>query len=156
MTDKVDLQTVLMKVLMTLIDTAGRIRLTPEMGENFYFQVRTLIGDVRPLLDDKTRDRLNEILDESRAKWIARMEEQEKDADLLSVAEAVQDKGTHTYFCAVHMLEVVMVRLQEKGILRLQKKGGITGWGLVDEKTGKISVSLADIAFTPPGDEEDE
>lgn len=153
--DKLDLQTVLLKVLMSLIDTAGRIRLTPEMGENFYFQVRTLIGDIRPLLDDKTVEKLNGILGESREKWIARAKEQEDEADLLAVAEAIQDKGTHTFFCAVHMLEVVMIRLQEKGVVRLQKKGGITGWGVQDPATGRITVSLPDIAFVPPDDEEE-
>lgn len=151
-TDKLDLQTVLLKVLMSLIDTAGRIRLTPEMGENFYFQVRALVAFVRPLLDDKTVAKLNDVLDEARAKWIERNKEQEEDADLLTIAEAVQDKSTHTFYCAVHLLEVIMIRLQQQGVVRLQKKGGITGWGLVDEKTGKITVSLADVAFVPPGE----
>jgi hypothetical protein len=152
-TNKLDLETLLLKVLMSLIDTAGRIRLTPEMGDNFYFQVRTMIADVRQLLDDATVDKLNGVIEESREKWIARGEAAKEEADLLSVAEAVQDRGTHTFFCAIHLLEVTMVQLQQKGVIRLQKKGGITGWGLVDEKTGKVTVSLADVTFSPADDE---
>jgi hypothetical protein len=147
--NKLDLETLLLKVLMSLIETAGKIRLTPEMGDNFYFQVRTLIADVRQLLDDSTIERLNEVIGEAREKWIQRGKEAEEEADLLSVAEAVQDRGTHTFFCAIHLLEVTMVQLQQKGVIRLQKKGGITGWGLVDETTGKVTVSLADVTFSP-------
>lgn len=154
-TDKLDLQTVLLKVLMSLIDTAGRIRLTPEMGENFYFQVRALIAFVRPLLDDTTVERLNGVLEDAREKWIERGKRQDEEQDLMTVAEAVQDKGTHTYYCAVHLLEIVMVRLQEKGVVRLQKKGGITGHGLVDPATGRVRVSLDDLSFEPPDDEEE-
>jgi len=153
-TDKLDLQTVLYKVLMDLIDTAGRINMAPEMGENFYAQVRTLRGIVRPLLSDEALQDIRDVIKKAQDRWTDRGEDKD---DPLSYAAALQDKGRHTFFCAVRQLEVVMVRLNEKGIIRLQKKSGITGWGLLDEKTGKVRISLTDVAYLPTdGDDEGE
>lgn len=154
-TDKLDLQTVLYKVLMDLIATAGRIKLVPEMAENFYGQVRTLIAFVRPMLDDSAVDELNRVILESKIRWEKR-EVSDDPNDPLAATAAIMAKGDHTFYCAVNLLGTTMLKLNEKGIVRLQKKGGITGFGVADPETNTIRVTLDELSIEPPGEEEDD
>ncbi len=140
-TDKLDNQVVLFKSMMEMITSAGRMRFSPEMSENFYAQVRTLIAFQRPNLSDEGVAELNAVIEDAQEKWMKRGSTAEAQ-DPLAVSKALADKGDATFYCALHLLEVLMVLLNKKGILRLTKKSGITGFGHEDPETGKITVSL--------------
>lgn len=155
-TDKLDLQTVLYKVLMDLIATAGRIKLVPEMAENYYGQVRTLIAFVRPMLDDSAVEDLNRVIQESKRRWQKRELDGKAGNDPLAATAAIMAKGDHTFYCAVNLLGTTMLKLNEKGIIRLQKKGGITGFGVVDPETNTIRVSLDELSIEPPDEDDTE
>ena len=163
-TDRLDLQTVIFKCLMDINNTAAKVKLGQDMAFNYYAQIRNLISLVRPIFDQDAIDKLNAVIINSQKIWKGELEDleeeggeeggvyyaaegdeggdEENSARPLNIAAALNDVNDHTFFCAVKLLAVTMDQLDEKGIIRTQKKGSLPGQGVIDATGQEAEVTL--------------
>ena len=160
-TDRLDLQTVIFKCLMDINNTAAKVKLGQDMAFNYYAQIRNLISLVRPILDTEAVAKLNAVIINSQRAWMGELEiEEGKEQEgyystpseegeggeerpsPLNIASALNDVNDHTFFCAVKLLAVTMDQLDEKGIIRTQKKGSLPGQGAIDVTGMEAEVTL--------------
>lgn len=130
--EKLDLQSVIFSILMRLNDTAATIWQFPDgyqtNASNYYYQVRSLIALVRPMLRQETIDAGNAVIDESIKKYNDLRDPNKHDALTGDKSDDVTDL---VMFCAAQLLQVTCNDLLRQGFIREQARGAIAGVGVL-------------------------